>query len=204
MNPSPRYKELSGQYQKIHSLTEQKNQKTFSGLITFLRVAPYIRERFKNNKILSLLDYGGGQGKQYDLEKLRDWKGKEFKNMKSYLEVNDVKVYDAGRPETEEYLGKKYNAVICTDVLEHCDREDLPWIIEELFEHSEKFLFATIATYPAVKKLPNGENAHCTIEEPEWWSGLFLEASKKFPQVEYSYLIVRDKGFEKIQAFSNN
>jgi len=30
-------------------------------------------------------------------------------------------------------------------------------------------VYANIASYPAQKTLPNGENAHCTIRPAEWW-----------------------------------
>jgi hypothetical protein len=57
----------------------------------------------------------------------------------------------------------RFDGVVCTDVLEHCPEEDLPWIVGELFGYARLFVFANVACYPAAKKLPNGENAHCTI-----------------------------------------
>ena len=202
-NPSPRYFELSSQYEKIHKQSIKEEKITFAGLVTFLRIAPYIRNIFKNKKIISLLDYGGGQGKQYLLKNLHNSKGDKFIDMQNYLDIKTVNVYDAGRPETLKSLGQKYDAVICTDVLEHCDELDLPWIINELFEHSTNFVFATIATYPAVKILPNGENAHCTIKNSDWWSSLFSQIALNHPGIKYAYLVVNDKSLENVEGFTN-
>ncbi len=202
--PSDRYYELSNQYEIMHKKSVKEKNLTFAGIVTFLRVAPFIKKSFRNKNISSMLDYGGGQGKQYILENLHDSNGINYQNMKNFLDINSVKIYDAGRPDTFENLGKTYDAVICTDVLEHCDKLDLPWIISELFEHTKKYLFATIATYPAVKILPNGENAHCTIENSKWWSDLFSKIAYNFPDIEYSFLVVNDKSFDNVEAFTNS
>lgn len=200
--PSPRYAELSKQYEMMHSESANQGDTTFAGLTTFLRVAPLIRERFHSKGMTTLLDYGGGQGKQYALTDLKNRTGETFADMAAFLGVQSAEVYDAGRPGTETSVNGSYDAVICTDVLEHCDAQDLPWIIRELFALASKAVFATIATYPAVKHLPNGENAHCTLESADWWSRLFVDAAKEFPNINYAYLVVNDKAFEKVEAFA--
>jgi tetratricopeptide (TPR) repeat protein len=200
--PSPRYTELTKQYEIMHSESAGQGDTTFAGLTTFLRVAPFIRERFHHKGMNTLLDYGGGQGKQYALTELQNRKGETFPDMAAFLGVQSAEVYDAGRPGTEISVSGSYNAVICTDVLEHCDAQDLPWIIRELFALANKAVFATIATYPAVKHLPNGENAHCTLESSDWWSRLFVDAATEFPNIDYAYLVVNDKAFEKVEAFA--
>lgn len=200
--PSPRYAELSQQYELMHSENTDDGDLTFAGIMTFLRVAPYIRDLFKDKDYQTVLDYGGGKGQQYTLKDIRDKSDASYNDMSAYLGVDSVKVYDAGRPETSSAVGQKYDAVICTDVLEHCDRLDLPWIVRELFEHADKAVFATIATYPAGKHLPNGENAHCTLESAEWWTALFSACAQEFPAVDYAYLVVNDAGFNAVEAFA--
>lgn len=200
--PSPRYSALTKQYEIMHSESADRGGITFAGLTTFLRVAPFIRERFNNKGINTLLDYGGGRGKQYALTNLQNRTGETFADMAAFLGVQSTEVYDAGRPGTETSVSGSYDAVICTDVLEHCDAQDLPWIIRELFALASKTVFATIATYPAVKHLPNGENAHCTLEAADWWSRLFVDAAKEFPNIDYAYIVVNDNTFEKVEAFA--
>jgi hypothetical protein len=77
--------------------------------------------------------------------------------------------------------GNSFDGVISTDVLEHCPEEDLPWIVQELFDLADKFVFASIAGYPARKHLPSGENAHCTVRPLSWWTQLFSHAAKGSP-----------------------
>ena len=33
-------------------------------------------------------------------------------------------------------------------------------------------VYLNISIRLAVKKLPNGENAHCTVKQPDWWMNL--------------------------------
>jgi len=76
--------------------------------------------------------------------------------------------------------------VVCTDVLEHCPEEDLQWIVGEMFSFATRFLYAGIACYPAKSRLPNGENAHCTVRPPEWWQELFGGIATGYPGIKWS------------------
>ena len=84
---------------------------------------------------------------------------------------------------------EKFDRVISTDVLEHCPEEDISWIIDEMFAKTHKFLFANIACYPAAKKLPNGENAHCTIRPATWWGEIIRPIASRYPHVLYQFEI---------------
>ena len=79
----------------------------------------------------------------------------------------------------------RFDGVISTDVLEHCPAEDIPWIIDEIFSFADEFVYLNVACYPAKKLLPNGENAHCTIEPPEWWKAHFDRALGQRPGLRY-------------------
>lgn len=70
-------------------------------------------------------------------------------------------------------------------MLEHCPAEDIPWIIDELFGFARRFVYVTIAAYDAIKTLPNGENAHCTVRPPDWWRGLFHGIAHRHPGIRY-------------------
>ena len=37
----------------------------------------------------------------------------------------------------------------------------------------------------AAKTMPNGENAHCTLEPPKWWQAIFDEAVAAHPGLRY-------------------
>ena len=70
-------------------------------------------------------------------------------------------------------MGSKFDLVICIDVLEHIPESDLPRIVKEIFDYSNKWVFCTAAVKEAGKTLPNGLNAHATVQPEEWWRELF-------------------------------
>ena len=73
-----------------------------------------------------------------------------------------------------------FDLVVCIDVLEHIPQADLPRIIKEIFDYSGKYVFATAAVNKAGKTLPNGMNAHATVQPEEWWNKLFEPYKGRF------------------------
>ena len=53
-------------------------------------------------------------------------------------------------------------------------------IVAEIFSYARRFVYVNVACYPAEKRLPNGENAHCTVRPPEWWAKLYGDAARYF------------------------
>ena len=75
--------------------------------------------------------------------------------------------------------------MICTDVLEHITEEDIPWVLDKLFRHARHFVYAVAACYPAKKLLPDGQNAHCTLQPPEWWREQLEGAARRNPGIKW-------------------
>ena len=117
----------------------------------------------------SVLDYGCGKAKLYDIAELETPDGKTLRGLKEIWGVNEITLYDPGYEPYSQLPSGTFDGVICSDVLEHCPEEDIDWIIDELFAFADLYLICTIACYPATKFLPNGENAHITLKKPGWW-----------------------------------
>jgi len=66
--------------------------------------------------------------------------------------------------------------VTCCDVLEHIEPERLDRVLAHIRSLARKAVFFVVATRPANKLLPNGENAHLIIESAEWWEARVLTA----------------------------
>ena len=191
-NPSPRYRELVGMYRKMHcegipdlGMTPAK---VFTGksLVPHL---PLIRQLVAQHGAISLLDYGAGKGILYRMDNIKLRSGEIIANIASYLRVKRIVCYDPGVDECSALPSEQFDGVISTDVLEHCPEQDLPWIVEEMFAMARKFVFANIACFPASKKLPNGENAHCTIRPPAWWQTIIAPIGARYPTVTAKFQI---------------
>jgi hypothetical protein len=95
-----------------------------------------------------------------------------------------------------------FDGVISTDMLEHCSEEDIPWILSEMFSYAENFVYVNVACYPAKKTLPSGENAHCTIKSPEWWSEVLSLIGANHLGVEWEARLTYIEGGETKESQS--
>ena len=102
-----------------------------------------------------LLDYGCGEGT------LKKWLHKHYPNLR-------VEEYDPGIAGKER-LPKFAELVVCTDVLEHIEPPKLDTVIRHIHGLATRGVYLNIATRPANKLLPNGNNAHLIIENEDWW-----------------------------------
>ena len=190
-NPSPRYSELLNMYKVMHVEGEKflniSANNTFPGL-SMPGHAPRIKKLIDATNSKCILDYGSGKGRQYEQDFKLEANAPE-QSIIDYWGVDYVQCYDPCYEPYSKLPGEKYDGVICTDVLEHCPEADIPWIVEEIFYYSRKFVFANIACYPAHKMLPNGENAHTTIKPITWWHEVINEVYQKADSVLAEILI---------------
>lgn len=185
-NPSPRYLELQSLYRTMHERGESflniPPEKTFPGSSLGPQAAR-IKRLIDLTGALTVLDYGAGKGRQYEPQLIKDKAGREWPSVMDYWDVEEVVCYDPAYAPFSELPTARYDGVISTDVLEHCPEEDVPWIVDEIFGFAKKFVFANVACYPASKRLPNGENAHCTIKPPDWWIAVVKDITTRYPTV---------------------
>ena len=191
-NPSPHYRELLELYRTMHREGERflgiQAQDTFPGK-SLLPQIHRIKALVEKTGALRLLDYGSGKGRQYGPWPVKDPQGREFPGVLDYWDVDELICYDPCYPPYSKYPEGRFDGVVSTDVLEHCPEEDLPWIVEELFGFASRFVFANVASYPARKRLPSGENAHCTIRPREWWRELIEGIAARHPDVVWEFWI---------------
>ena len=115
-----------------------------------LKYEKFIREVMKRTGSKSVLDYGCGKGT------LREALGDFVAN------------YD---PAVERWADDPGPAdlVVCTDVLEHVEPEYLLEVLDHIKALAKRAVFLVISCRPARRQLPDGRNAHLTVEPPEWW-----------------------------------
>jgi len=187
-NPSPRYVELLGYYRELHvGGYVEKNlppEETFDGR-SLPHHAGNIRRVAKEYNAKTILDYGSGKGRQYGPLNIQLPSGEVYPDIRSFWNVDEITCFDPGYEPFSRLPEGTFNGVVSTDVLEHCPVDDIPWIVDEMFGFAEKFVYVNVACYPAVKTLPNGENAHCTLERPDWWIAHFDAQIAKRPDLRY-------------------
>jgi FkbM family methyltransferase len=171
-DPSARYRELIALYARMHVEGETTlgipAENTFSGSSLGPHIAR-IKRWIERTGARTILDYGAGKGMQYRPQKVVVHGKHVADGIAEYWDVDEVRCFDPGYAPHSVLPEGKFDGVICTDVLEHCPEEDLPWILDEIFGYAKSFVYLNVACYPARKTLPNGENAHITVRPADWW-----------------------------------
>jgi len=106
----------------------------------------------------TLLDFGCGKGYQYTKLNLHN----------TYFNGIMPSLYDPGT-KYNEFPEGNFDGVICTDVLEHIEEENLDEVLAQIFSKANTFVYLGVCTVPALAILPDGRNAHVTIKPFEWW-----------------------------------
>lgn len=200
-NPSPRYARLLAQYRQMHRDGEVHlgipPDQTFPGK-SLPPQAGHIKRLIDLTGAKTVLDYGSGKGQQYQPLPFTDPGGAVHLGIRAWWGVA-VRCYDPGYEPYAALPEGTFEGVISTDVLEHCPEEDLPWIVAELFDRATRFVFANVACFPARKRLPNGQNAHCTVRPLKWWRKLIDTVAARHPAVLYEFrfqVLERERGGE--------
>jgi len=123
------------------------------------------------------LDYGSGGS---DLNKTKLENGVKFID---YIGLKKIQSFEPARNKKKKV---KSDIVLCFDVLEHIFVNDVPWVINDLFEYATKCIVINVACYNAAALLPNGENAHITVRPPSWWLGQIECISSLHPDIYWA------------------
>jgi len=118
------------------------------------------------------------------------------------LQTKDVLDYGCGKctlANTIPFIIKKYDPAIrafheepdpadivaVTDVLEHIEPDLLDNVLEHIKSKTKIAAYMSVSVIPAQKHLPDGRNAHLTVENGEWW---FEKLSKYFTILSYTHV----------------
>lgn len=119
----------------------------------------------------SVLDFGCGKGTLIDALK------------SLYGASIDLCGYDPYVKGKDLIPNKKYDPILCTDVLEHIPEEEIEGVLDQIKIYGSNVFFV-LDHSKAFTVLPNGENAHCTIKPLEWYLRLFEKKFKKLTYLE--------------------
>lgn len=102
----------------------------------------------------SMLDYGCGQG---SLAVALEGSGLACRDYDPAIPGKD------GRPSFADL-------VVCTDVLEHVERDSLSAVLAHIRALARKAVLLVVALDPSNKTLTDGRNAHLILESADWWA----------------------------------
>lgn len=145
-------KNLINFYKEIHASHTYGN----TGIKRYPHILPYL----KLLKPTCIPDYGCGQSILYQaLEALSGVK---------------VTRYDPAIPELSTLDHKTYDFLVNIDVLEHIPEEGINEFLAGIKKLSSNCIFI-IDTKKAKTILPNGQNAHVTVKQSQWWENKLKE-----------------------------
>ena len=182
--PSKEYLQNLEYYKKMHSEgfdlisgKRRSGSEAYDGHST-LAFAKLIRDIINKNQIKSMLDYGSGKGFYY--ENPFNIKNLKIDSLKKYWDI-EIDLFDPCYKKNSLIdENKLYDLVISIDVLEHIPSQDIGWVLEKIISKARKFVFLNVACYSAVALLPNGQNAHINVNNPNWWHDKILFLKKKY------------------------
>ena len=117
---------------------------------------PVVLEGVELYNAQSVLDYGAGKGHFGEFLFVNGFKG-------DYRPYDPAVPWWSSPPQPSDF-------VICLDVLEHVEPECLESVLLDLRRCLIKGGLFIVHTREAKKSLPDGRNAHLTIQPPEWWA----------------------------------
>ena len=190
MKPSKEYYELIDAYKIIH-----QEEGKFKG-ISLTPLVPTLVNITKENNCKTLLDYGCGKAIPYNKNRCNEV---GLKN--SVQELCNIESFDLYDPAYEKYatlLDKKYDIVVCTDVLEHIAEQDIDYVLTEILSRSNKIVFLNISWQPALKHFKQGKlkgkNVHISVFDPSWWGHKIGNIWNKFNHLKVYTLCETKEG----------
>lgn len=149
---------ITADYKQVLQETHQKYKWWGHGVS--IRKWPVIKQYIEElDNVKTILDYGCANS-----------------NFKQFVEKDNpytVYEYDPGiigkdkKPEQADY-------VVCTDVLEHVEKECIEHVINHIVNLSKLGAFITISLTESRNTLSDGRNMHLLIKDHYWWIKHFL------------------------------
>lgn len=158
---TPEYRE---QQMRMHEMARGYggvNARTYGGVIMQL---------VDEHNPQTVLDYGAGKGHIGEFLFKHGFKG-------DYRPYDPAIPYWSSEPQPAEL-------VCCIDVLEHIEPELLDAVLDDLRRVTVCRGVFTIHHRKAQKTLPDGRNAHLTVQPPEWWAKRLAERFRIVDSVE--------------------
>ena len=195
LKPSEDYYELLDSYKELH-----KEEGKFRG-ISLVPLVPTLINVIKENNSKTLLDYGCGKAIPYSKKECKSIGLK--KPVQELCNLDSFDLYDPAYPKYNKLSKKKYDIVVCTDVMEHIAEQDIDWVLKDILSHSKKTVFLNISCQPALKHFKKGkfkgQNVHVSVFHGTWWSDKVKNIWNKFKHLKI-YMVCVGKDYTHVDC----
>ena len=195
LKPSEDYYELLDSYKELH-----KEEGKFRG-ISLVPLVPTLINVTKENNCKTLLDYGCGKAIPYSKKECKSIGLK--KPVQELCNLDSFDLYDPAYPKYNKLSKKKYDIVVCTDVMEHIAEQDIDWVLKDILSHSKKTVFLNISCQPALKHFKKGkfkgQNVHVSVFHGTWWSDKVKNIWNKFKHLKI-YMVCVGKDYTHVDC----
>ena len=195
LKPSEDYYELLDSYKELH-----KEEGKFRG-ISLVPLVPTLINVIKENNCKTLLDYGCGKAIPYSKKECKSIGLK--KPVQELCNLDSFDLYDPAYPKYNKLSKKKYDIVVCTDVMEHIAEQDIDWVLKDILSHSKKAVFLNISCQPALKHFKEGkfkgQNVHVSVFHGTWWSDKVKNIWNKFKHLKI-YMVCVGKDYTHVDC----
>jgi len=106
-------------------------------------------------------------------------------NLERAADGAGYQVFTSARPSTQYTALPAEIRVARTKVLEYLPDEDIPWVLDELFQGAGGVVCATVATYAQRKVLADGTSLPNRPRGRSWWVEQFDAASARHPEIHW-------------------
>ena len=170
-------------YIELHREYHNSKETRMEGRLNSLHIKK-IGALIQSTESRTLLDFGCGKGRQYTDKKVHE-------NWNVEIPI----LYDPAIDEFAEMPDDIFDGVICTDVMEHIPEYVIDKTLDDIMSRAKRFVYFHISTRLAHAALLNGENAHITIKDHDWWVEKIQDSNKRNDSC--TVLISTQKGFKK-------
>jgi len=195
LKPSEDYYELLDSYKELH-----KEEGKFRG-ISLVPLVPTLFNIIKENNCKTLLDYGCGKAIPYSKKECKSIGLK--KPVQELCNLDSFDLYDPAYPKYNKLSKKKYDIVVCTDVMEHIAEQDIDYVLKDILSHSKKAVFLNISCQPALKHFKEGkfkgQNVHISVFDGVWWSDKVKNIWNKFKHLKI-YMVCVGKDYTHVDC----
>jgi hypothetical protein len=195
LKPSEDYYELLDSYKELH-----KEEGKFRG-ISLVPLVPTLINVTKENNCKTLLDDGCGKAIPYSKKECKSIGLK--KPVQELCNLDSFDLYDPAYPKYNKLSKKKYDIVVCTDVMEHIAEQDIDWVLKDILSHSKKTVFLNISCQPALKHFKKGkfkgQNVHVSVFHGTWWSDKVKNIWNKFKHLKI-YMVCVGKDYTHVDC----